>query len=355
MHARRWAAVTVVASVAAGWAGGCAEERAWVPVSYVVEPDRGLPPGMNSIAIVDSKVNEVTDQKWSELAANMIQDYIQDANQRLGADVKIADRKHLSDTLGEQDLAAAGVTTSSKPGQGGKVMEVQGLIQSEINVKVEAHTGKETTISDISLFGGGGSGRGYWGHRYREGYGGVDLDTREVETVARNITVQTTFKLVDTVNNQNWVTYAPPAYSHFDRTTTSPIFGSSKTEAELTPRDQIIGAAVSEGARDFVSRIVPCEMKYEIPVVASGNSNCARGVRMLRADEYGEALSYFKSAIAENPDDDRALFAAGVASEATGDFAGALSYYKKAYACQPNKRYREAKERLSGHIDRIRS
>jgi hypothetical protein len=332
---------------------GCSTEKAWVPVSYVIEPDRGLPPGMNAVAVVDSKVNTATDQKWSELAANMVQDLIQDANHQFGADLKVADRKHLGDTLEEQDLAAAGITSGSEPGQGGKVMEVQGIIQSEINVKVEKHTGYQTTLSGLGLFGGGGSGY-YWRDRYRHGYGGVDVDTREVETVARNITVQTAFKLVDTVNNQNWVTYTSPASSRADRTTASPIFGSAKTEAELTARDVVIGGAVSKGVREFVSEFLPVEMEYAIPIESSYNEDCKMGVRMLRADDYEAARRYFRSAITASPQDHRAIFGAGVASEAMGNFEEALQYYKQAYGMEPLRRYGDAKRRLSDHLKRIR-
>lgn len=336
----------VVLSAAIFWTlMGCVTETAWVPISYVLKPERGMPPGMTSVAVMDSKVNEMTDRKWSELAANMIQDLIQEANHRFSAGVKVADRKHLKDVMDEQDLAASGITVSSDAAQGGRVMRVQGVIQSEINVKVETHQGRATTISDLFGFGGGGDGYGE---------GGGEIRTREVETVSRNITVQTVFKLVDMVNNQNWITYAPRPYSRWDRTSTSPLFGSAQTEADLTPRDQIIGEAVAEGAREFVSRILPCEMKYEIAVRASRNKNCTYAVKLLRADEFGEALSYFKRAIAEDPEDDRALFGAGVACEAAGDHEHALRFYKRAYGMSPHGRYRAAKKRLAKHVGRIR-
>lgn len=345
MYGKRRVVTTILSALVMGAFVGCAAERAWVPIAYVLEPERGMPPGMTSVAVMNSRVNEVTDQKWSELAANMIQDLIQDANHRFGAGIKVADRKHLSNVMDEQDLAASGITVSSGSGQGGKVMDIQGMIQSEINVKVETHRGKATTISDVSGFGGGGRGRGY---------GGGEINTREVETVSRNIIVQTTFKLVDVVNNQNWVTYAPAPYSRRDRTHTSPLFGSAKTEAELTPRDDIIRAAVTKGAREFVSQILPCEMRYDIRVDASMDKNCTFAVKLLRADEFVEALSYFKRAVATNPSDDRALFGAGVAAEASGDYEGALRYYKRAFGMRARPQYGKAKARLARHLGRIR-
>ncbi len=172
--------------------------------------------------------------------------------------------------------------------------------------------------------------------------------------MARNITVQTTFKLVDTVNNRNWITYSPVPYSRFDKTKTSILFGSSQTEAELTPRDQIIKEAVTKAARAFVSQFLPCEMRYEVFVESSMNKSCQTGVKLLRAEAYAEALSYFKLALGESADDHRAALGAAVAAEAAGDYQQALRFYRRAYGIRPDARYRDARDRLADHLRRIR-
>ncbi|MEE9295574.1 MAG: tetratricopeptide repeat protein [Phycisphaerae bacterium] len=334
---------TFVAMAAAGTFGlcGCASQEAWVSVRYVLEPSKGLPPGMKAVSVENAKVNMVTDQRWSELAANTIQDLIQDANRRFGADLKVVDRKHLQQGMAEEDLAAAGLTDGASPGHGGKIMAAQGIIQSEINVKVETHRGKQTTISDIWGLGGGGVGAG-------------EIRTREVDTISRNITVQTTFKLVDTVSNRNWITHSPPPFSKHDRTSTFILFGSAQTEASLTPRDEIIRQAVDTESREFVSLFLPCEMRFDVYVESSANEDCRNGVRMLRADAYEEAIHYFKRVLMDHPDDDRAAYGAAVAAEASGRYDDALKYYRRAYSIRPRPHYRIAKVRLAGHIGRIR-
>ncbi len=334
---------------------GCATEKAWVPIRYTLTPERGLPPHVRTVAVLDSKVNEVTDRKWSELAANMLQDMIQDSIGNFELDLKIADRKHLTDVMAEQDLAAAGVTrsTSGSRGQGGSVMHVDGTIESEINVKVETHKGQQTTISGLGLQGGGAKATDRFGRQYREGHGGADIQTREVETVTRNIIVQTTFKLVDNTTNQNLATYAPPPYSQMDSTKASPLFGSAQTEAALTPRDEIIGQAVKKGAQSFVSQILPRAIRFEIPVESSASEQCKLGVKMLRGEDYSEAIRYFRAAIAENPADDRAHYGAAVAYEAMGDHTNALAFYKSAFRENPAPQYRAAKTRLDEQLSRI--
>ncbi len=321
---------------------GCASERAFVSVGYVLDPSQGLPPGMRSVAIEDAVVNDPEDSEWSRKAAESIQARILDAKNRFGADIVVADRRYLKDVMDEADLAAAGITSNtSGAGLGGKVMGVQGIIKSSIDVKAETHVGKATTIDGVD----------WWGYRNS---GGGRVYTREVDTVSRNITVKTTFKLFDATTNRDWVTYSPDAYQQHDKTEAFPILGSSRTEAELQPRDQIIAEAMNKGVREFIAKILPCEISYQIPVDASGNKNCQLGVQMMRADAHRDAIGYFRSALAENGNDHQAAYAAGVACEAIDDFKQALQFYRKAYAIRGIPRYREAKDRLNNHLPYIR-
>ncbi|MCP4589878.1 MAG: tetratricopeptide repeat protein [bacterium] len=343
---RNLACVVMSACVMVLAAGCGGSEKATVAIEYVLNPSVGLPAGMASVAILDAKVNQVTDTKWSEMAANYLQELIQEANHKYGSSLQVADRKHTGSVMKEQDMAAAGMVDSPNPGALVKQLGIQGMIMAEINVKVETHKGKGRTISGLSAAAFGGHG---WGG------GGGSVDTEEAETVSRNITVQTDFKLVDAANQKNWVTHSPKPYRRSDKTKISPFFGSSKTEASLTPRDEIIGAAVEVGARGFISKIIPCAVRYEVSLKSSGQENCVQGVKFLRGEMYAEALSQFQMALAEDPDDHRAAYAAGVCCEASGDYAQALSFYKRALTAKNKTEYVVAKKRMDENMDRIRT
>ena len=324
---------------------GCAgSERAIVNFSYVVEPAGGLPQGMRTVTIEPANVGPTTDPKWSEMCVTVMQSLVNESRNSFGTDVEVSDRRDTQVTFDEADLAAAGMSTA-RGGSGGQILAAQGAILSNINVKVEKHVGRQRTLSGLTLFGGGGHG---WGH------GGGDVQTEEVETVTRNITVQTEFKLIDTANNKVWEHYLPRTYRATDRTKASPLFGSSRTEAELTPRDRIIATLVERGAREFISRLMPCRIDVEAEVVSSGNANCVQGVRMLRAEAFEESIANFKAALAENPNDHRAAYGAGVACEASGRHDEALGFYKRACAGQENATYRDARERVKAFGARVR-
>ncbi len=324
---------------------GCSStEQATVAFSYVVEADKGLPPGMETIAVMPAKVGETTDPKWSDMAVTVLQSLINESRSRFGTDITVTERRDTQAVFDEADLAAAGMSTRSG-GSGGKLIGAEGYLLSNINVKVEKHIGKQRTLAGLNLSGWGGHG---WGG------GGTDIRTEEVETVSRNMTVQTSFKLVDSGNGKVWEYFSPRTYRATDRTKASPIFGSSSTEADLTPRDQIIGTLVERGAREFVSTLMACRIDVEEVVTSSSNANCVQGVRWLRAEAYRDALSAFQAAIAEKPGDHRAAFGAGVASEALGNHDRALSYYQRACAGQNNRAYMDARDRVKTYGSRIR-
>jgi Tetratricopeptide repeat len=323
---------------------GCASQQtATVSFSYVVEKEKGLPPGMKTIAIMPAKVGETTDPKWQELSTTVLASLINESRSKFGAEVTVTERRDAKAVFDEGDMKAAGMAT----GKGGdtKLIGAEGLLLSNINVKVEKHVGKQRTLSGLDIAGFGG---------HRSGGGRVNAETEEVETVTRNMTVQTEFKLVDSANGRVWEHFSPKTYSATDRTKASPIFGSSKTEAELTPQDQIIGSLVERGAREFVSQLMPCRIDVETEVESSGNKNCVEGVKLLRAEAYREAISAFQAAMAENPDDHRAAYGAGVACEATGQFEAGLKYYNKACAGENNRTYADARDRMKTYGSRIR-
>jgi hypothetical protein len=327
---------------------GCATETAYVNFSYVVEPSKGLPPGMRVITIEPAAVGETTDPKWSELCVSIMNSLVNESRERFDTDVVVSDRRDAHVTFDNADLEAAGMATSAgnrPPGGGGKLLGAQGTILSTINVKVDERVGKQRTLSGLFLAGGGGR---------RYGHGATDIRTEEVETVTRTMTVQTEFKLLDTANNRTWDHYTPRTYRSTERTKASPIFGSSSTAADLTQEDQIIGTLVERGARAFVSRLMPCRIDVDAEVESSANANCVRGVKMLRGELFDTALSGFKMALAENGDDHRAAFGAGVACEALGRFDDALGYYKQACVGEANPDYEEARDRMKTYGQRIR-
>lgn len=336
-------------AVGVGLAGlmlcGCeGPQRAQVEFKYVVNPGKGLPPGMNTIYVAPAVVGPNTDARWSDLTATILKALVQESSDQFGTKVAITDRRDTQGVMDEADLKAAGMSTK-QGGEGGKLEAAEGRILSNINIKVDVHEKKDSTLDITNIAGWGG---------HRSGGGGVEANTREVTGYQRTMTVQTEYKLLDNANNKVWSLKAG-TYTATDETRpASPIYGSNRGLGDLPPEDQIIAALVDQGAREFVSDLMACRINVSASIKSSGSKECADGVNMLRAGAWAEALASFQAALAKNGRDHRAAFGAGLACEAMGDGERALGFYRTALAGANDAQYAAARARMEAFGGRIK-
>jgi len=370
-HARCVHAVAAVLALAAAGSSGCGGSRAVVPISYAIDQARDLPPGLETIAVLDAEMDSPEDQKWSELAANRVQAQFSELNSRYGHRLRLVDRKHAKLLADERDLVAAGVAENPAgappPGMMATQLGVDAFVVIRINVSEEVIEGRARTISGIHLgsiteqFGGpssrrparGARGRRPPPHTFERRSTSGAIQTQEVPTVTRTIAVRPTFLLIDAVTGRTWDTYAPPAIIRTDEGDVSPLFGRGKTEADLRPRDRVIDEAIEIYASEFLRRFFPHDVGYRAEVRASENELCRQGVRLLKARAYPEAVSVLQSATEQFPDDDRAHFALGIAHAATGEVDAAIDWISQAIALSPDPYYVKARTRLSADRDYI--
>lgn len=326
---------------------GQASEKATVRIHYMLEPTRGIPAGLDAVAVLDAGMNDekgalATNTDWSKLAANHVQQLLQEATEQHDIILNIVDRRHTATVLKEHDLAAAGLVPSNIAGQAAQLLAVQGIIMAEINVRIEQRRETKIKIDIGSLLSGIGRHR----HLGRSGR----LPIRTVQELSEHVSVQTVFHLFDAQTSKNWATYAK-WHRHSDERDSffSDILGDSNDD----PRDVIIEQAVQRGAREFVDMLVPSEKEFIVKVKSSREGSCKEGVRALRAEMFDEALSLFEQALGRKPNDHRAAFAAGVACEATQKFDDALRYYRMAVRHNDNDKYTESMTRVREYRERV--
>lgn len=352
-HALSIVVVVSLATLAGGCGGG--KETHNVTISYVLEPTQKLPEGLKSIAILDAGTqmegteDDARAKKWATISADMMEQMIQDSASKFGTGLTIAKRRDTTKVLAEKDLKAAGLTDASGAAKAGQLLGVQGLITSKLNIRVEVKQGKKSTVDITSIAAAAGHG---WGA------GGGTAQAREADEISRNMTVQCSFTLMDSATSQAIVQYSPKVFQKHDKASPGAVFGSSKSEASLDSVDEMIGELVAEGTREFVSTFVPCQVEYKYFLQSGDSKTSATGVRMLRADAYDGALEQFKAALAENPEDHRSAFCAGVTCELQRNWEGALKYYRQASAMPKVEKkemdmYLAAKQRVAEQKDRI--
>ncbi len=316
-----------------------ADDARDVTIRYRTKPTMELPPGLETVAVLDSETKDDAERKWSQIAANMISGMLSEAASKGEHKLVIADRENLKKVMAEKDLALAGIVDGAKAAQAAKVLGVQGIIASSIKVKVEKHKGKARTIGGFDL------------NALRHRRPGA-IKIKQAEKVTRHITVQCKFRLLDAANAKVLIDHVSPLLSQTDRTKVSKFFGSSKGEAELTPRDQIIANLVEEEVARFIGKFFPVEVEYVVHVDPSGNDDCEAGVKMLAVGEIDEAIRLFEKAVADDDDGDKkASFAMGVAYEAKGDLETALQHYRIAL----RQDYKEAVDAIARVRERQRA
>jgi len=299
-----------------------------------------------------SKENDaIQAKKWSVMAADMIETLINDARIAKHTDIRVAKRRETKNVLVEHDMAAAGLTQSDTAGQPAQLTDVQGLIKSKFTIQNNVHKGKQRTISGGSLAAYAYSGY-YWGG----GGGSGSIQTEEVESVSREFTVNCSFSLYDKAGDALF--QYNQKVQKFDSDKPGAVFGSSKTEANLSPVDLLVGELVEQGTREFVSMFVPTEMVFKYEIESSSNDNSADGVRKMRARFYKEAIPLFQLALAKDSRDDKSMFCLGICYEVTGQYNEAISLYRQAASTKgvdeiTAAKYMAAADRLDRHKGRI--
>lgn len=363
--------------------GNCeAKEKQSITVSYFLGPARPLPEGIRRVAVMDAGVENqdggpsaARSRKWAAIAAEMIEAMLQGIPAE-PAQLTIVQRRATKKILDEQDLQLAGIVEGDAATRAGKLLAVDGLIMSRINIRVDTRKQDKSSIDWLRLLGPVGAvgrpadprfrrveGGPAAGNPYETRRGvvvtpvGLELPTRTISEISRNLTVECGFALVDATTGRSVVQAPPQIHQKRDQAQPNFLFGGCVDAADLDPIDHFIGELVERAAREFVGQLVPVRWSYTYEVIGKGNHGEA-AVRALRADDFAAALAEFEAAHREDPERDSHVFGMAVACELMGDPRKALEHYRMA-ASMPDVDdddlpvYLAAKERLAAHLDRI--
>jgi len=400
--------VVAIVAIVIGYGWCVASEKQEVTVSYVVAPQGPLPQGLKAVAVIDAgvktrgEVNDRREEKWSRIAADMIEAMLLRGSRLTKSPLAIADRRHTSEILREQDLRLAGLVDAQTAARVGKLLEVQGLIASDLSINIDVQRSTKATIDWGGILGGVAQGlsrdlarshepryqpsprvardpRVVRQQRYYFVRPGAPpgppvvvpvrpvpeprpvpppvLGTREVEEVSRHLTVQCSFSLIDASTGQAVLRYAPPAFQKTDKASPDFLFGQFMEAKDLDPVDHFIGELVERAAREFVGLLVPTPVECTYQLVGRHGEGEA-AVRAIRADDFEQALGHFQAAYRDNPKEYETVFAMGVTCELMGRWEQALEYYRQAASMhgvdnEELATYLAAKKRLADHTGRI--
>jgi hypothetical protein len=405
-----------VVLLALGVPSALAKERQQVTISYVIAPPRPLPEGLKAVAVIDAGVEsqgtgDGREQKWSKMAADMIEAMLANSSAQFGSGLDVAQRRHTRQVLAEQDLKLAGLVQGADATRVGKLLAVQGLITSRITINIDTRRSTKSTVDWGSVLGMASqalmnrnenrspravvvapapaprpayrvppasrvridprTGRPVQAAPEGRGTPGavvvapapaapppqLGLGTKEVEEISRHLTVQCSFSLIDATTGRALAQYSPPPYQKTDTSSPDFLFGSLQDPADLDPVDHFIGELVERATQEFVSMLVPTQVEYTYTVTGL-HSRGEDAVRALRADDYERAFDLFLALHQKEKDEHETVFALGVVSELLGRPEQALGFYREAVAMkglddEELRIYTQAKNRLTEHLPRI--
>jgi hypothetical protein len=329
--------VALMASILSTAAIG-AKPVATVNLGQVVQPKTPLASQYMQIAVMNANMEgssgEFDEKKWSTMTADMVQYYLEQAGEKYQIPLKLVDREHLKVAQGEKDLASAGVSDGGDAVGAAQFKGASAILTSKVTVKIDKQVAKKKRINPLSVVGAG----------LNRGYG---VHSEEVEAESRNITVNCQFQLKDPATNDIIVSHNAPPTQEFNNPKASPFFGSGKTEANMTPRDAVIGGMIEKDLQDFLCKFVPVEIKTEVQVKPSRHKESIAGVESLVAEDFPGALDHFKKSIAAKKDE-ASYFGAGVCCEKLKQYEEARKYYKIAQSMDvKNPEYNAAVARIS--------
>src|SRR5207302_6127035 len=87
-------------------------------------------------ANMKGSTEEYDQSKWSKMTADMIQFYLQEAQEKQNVPLKLVDREHLAMANEEKDLAAAGVTNSGDKVASSAIEGASAIITSTVEIKI---------------------------------------------------------------------------------------------------------------------------------------------------------------------------------------------------------------------------
>jgi hypothetical protein len=264
-------------------------------------------------ATTERKLAEV----WVSMAQGDLASCVKDTAAKAKINLVLVDRKHIQSKVTGGDLGNAGITETTTA-QDVKILAPDARIFGKITMDVKYETGTKTTIQSILV--------NYWS----PGIVGAHVGLNDRQKIRRTITFQADMQLVDAATGEIFVNHSS-SWQPIDTKEPFILFGCNKNPIDFDqPDEQIARSLLQLEIRNFVARLMPMEWDVNVPVEASGNEECRRGLAKLDQGDYAAALEAFRAALAQDPKDHKACFGAGVASEEAGNLDSAVGYYQKA-------------------------
>ena len=330
MRYRQWATIGTVAVVFAP-VGGCAlSGPATVTLHYVLQPQHPLAQRVHRVAVAPIEADTPTDARWSRIAVDWIAREFNAPWRRDQPRMRVVDAQRTGEVLDAAGLSADDLLDGLGAPEA-RELAVQAYLISRVHVETVRQPVGTVRVS-----------------RYPGQDGSTTPTTRRDETIEQTISVRADLAWVDVDSGKVRARYGDGVRVR-EQSAPRGWFGLGRSRP-LSKPDDVAARFLRQAVGAFVGQMLPRRITRTVAVDSSANLSCGRGVSLLRDGRYAEALVELQQALEADPNDDRAMFAAGVASEVLGRRGQALEFYQQACLIKERPRYVQERDRLAREL-----
>jgi curli biogenesis system outer membrane secretion channel CsgG len=309
------------------WALGCGEDsKGTIQIVYERQAQRDVPQRIHQLAVNEFSGDNKSSDKWGQVASDKLLAVLEQSNRKANRFV-LVDRMGLKKILDERDLQTAFSDPEKAASHAGKLKEVDAIIYGDVMASHE-----KVLASKMKL----------------------DIASQSMKNVSYYklcCQVIVKFTMVDVTNGSTLATLSTTENYDSDKDSKLSKFAKILGQESAESYHEVMGVLVDKAVEKFVAYISPHEDSVNVRLANVKSQAARRGNALARNCDYDGALKEYVAGMQEQPDDDGAVFNAGLMCEAKHDMVNAAKYYERAFHARDDVRYAESLARVRNNKD----
>ena len=304
---------------------GCGETKQAIQISYNRPAAYEISESVRKLAIAEFGGKTAADKRWGDIASDKLASELETYNRQFNR-YQLVDRKRLRAIMDERDLQLA-ISDTSSAGKAGKLANVDAMIYGNVTVMSRDEQGTR----EVFDFARNTTKTVPYNKRYC--MAAINFTMDDINTSKTITTVTVTREYDSEKKNSSGAAALAMAMG---------MGGSSN----VAPVDQVLENLIDQCVKEFVSKVSPHQVAFSEKLMTGKSKPVGTANKLAFAGEYSEALDLYLQSIELKPDDDGAMFNAGLMYEAMGKLDRAEQLYDRAFKTKDKDKYVLARRRV---------
>jgi tetratricopeptide (TPR) repeat protein len=309
------------------WLWGCGQDgKETIRVAYELPAERQVPQRIHQLAVNEFSGDSKDSDKWGQVASDKLLSALEQSN-RKNKRYALVDRIGLKKILDERDLQTAFSGPEKAASHAGQLKVVDAIIYGDVLASHEKVLASKMKLDVFSQ------------------------SMKSVKYYKLCCQVIVKFTMVDVTNGSTLATMSTTENYDSDKDSKQSKLAKLLGQQSAEPYHEVMGVLIDKAVAKFVAYVSPYEESVDVRLASVKSKAGRRGNTLAGAGDYDGALKEYVAALRERPDDDGAMFNAGLMCEVKHDKANAAKYYEQAFHARDDARYAEALARVRNHKD----